>query len=311
MQEYISQKELKTIENLEFFARQVVEGFITGLHKSPYHGFSVEFAEHRLYNAGESIRHIDWKLFARTDKMFVKRFEEETNLRCQLVIDRSSSMHFPVQKKLDAQTPNKIGFSILAAAALMNLFKRQRDAVGLSVFSDKVQIHTPTRTSAAHHKRLLWELESLAEPFNEKIKESTNAVEALHEIAERIHQRSLVVLFSDLLDTQEHAEDLFSALQHLKYNKHEVIVFHVVDRARELNFDFDSRMYKFVDLETGEELKVNPAELQDEYVKQMSVFEQELKVRCGHYKIDFVPVDCTQGFEPVLLSYLLKRKKLY
>jgi len=311
MQEYISQKELKTIENLEFFARQVVEGFITGLHKSPYHGFSVEFAEHRLYNSGESTRHIDWKLFARTDKLFVKRFEEETNLRCQLVIDRSSSMHFPVQKKLTAQAPNKIGFSILAAAALMNLFKRQRDAVGLSVFSDKVQIHTPTRTSAAHHKRLLWELESLAEPFNEKIKESTNAVEALHEIADRIHQRSLVVLFSDLLGTQEHAEDLFSALQHLKYNKHEVIVFHVIDRARELNFDFDPRMHKFVDLETGEELKVNPVELQDEYVKQMSVFEQELKVRCGHYKIDFVPVDCTQDFEQVLLSYLLKRKKLY
>ncbi|MCS5663546.1 MAG: DUF58 domain-containing protein [Flavobacteriales bacterium] len=311
MQEYISQKELKTIENLEFFARQVVEGFITGLHKSPYHGFSVEFAEHRLYNSGESTRHIDWKLFARTDKLFVKRFEEETNLRCQLVIDRSSSMHFPVQKKLTAQAPNKIGFSILAAAALMNLFKRQRDAVGLSVFSDKVQIHTRTRTSAAHHKRLLWELESLAEPFNEKIKESTNAVEALHEIADRIHQRSLVVLFSDLLGTQEHAEDLFSALQHLKYNKHEVIVFHVIDRARELNFDFDPRMHKFVDLETGEELKVNPVELQDEYVKQMSVFEQELKVRCGHYKIDFVPVDCTQGFEQVLLSYLLKRKKLY
>ena len=311
MEEYISQKELKTIENLEFFARQVVEGFITGLHKSPYHGFSVEFAEHRLYNAGESTRYIDWKLFARTDKLFVKRFEEETNLRCQLVIDRSSSMHFPVQKKLDAQAPNKIGFSILAAAALMNLFKRQRDAVGLSIFSDKVQIHTPTRTSAAHHKRLLWELESLAEPFNEKIKESTNAVEALHEIAERIHQRSLVVLFSDLLGTQEHAEDLFSALQHLKYNKHEVIVFHVIDRARELNFDFDPRMHKFVDLETGEELKVNPVELQDEYVKQMSVFEQELKVRCGHYKIDFVPVDCTQGFEQVFLSYLLKRKKLY
>ena len=278
MEEYISQKELKIIENLEFFANQVVEGFITGLHKSPYHGFSVEFAEHRLYNAGESTRYIDWKLFARTDKLFVKRFEEETNLRCQLVIDRSSSMHFPIQKKLEAHAPNKIGFSILAAAALMNLFKRQRDAVGLSVFSDIVQLHTRTRTSAAHHKRLLWELESLAEPFNEKLKESTSAVEALHEIAERIHQRSLVVLFSDLLGTQDNSEDLFAALQHLKYNKHEVIVFHVVDRARELNFDFDSRMHKFVDLETAEELKVNPIELKDEYVKQMSAFEQELKV---------------------------------
>jgi len=308
---YISHDELKTIENLEFFAKQVVEGFITGLHKSPYHGFSVEFAEHRLYNAGESTKHIDWKLFARTDKLFVKRYEEETNLRCQIVIDRSSSMHFPVQKKLSADAPNKIGFSILSSAALMNLFKRQRDAVGLSVFSNEVQVHTQARTSAAHHNRLLFELESLAKPFDDKKMESTNAIESLHEIAERIHQRSLVVLFSDLLDTQEQSEEFFSALQHLKYNKHEVIVFHVVDRERELNFDFDSRLHKFIDLETGEDLKVNPIELQDEYVKKMSAFEKELKLRCGQYKIDFVPVDCSQGFEPVLLSYLLKRKKLY
>lgn len=311
MEEYISQNEIKAIENLEFFANQVVEGFITGLHKSPYHGFSVEFAEHRLYNTGESTRNIDWKLYARTDKLFVKRFEEETNLRCQLVIDRSSSMHFPIQKKLNSKLPNKIGFSILASAALMNLFRRQRDAVGLSVYSDIVHTHTRSRTNIAHYKNLLWELESLAKPFNQKLKESTSAVEALHEIAERIHQRSLVILFSDLLDTQENAQDLFSALQHLKYNKHEVIVFHVVDRSRELNFEFDARLHKFVDLETGEELKVNPLELKEEYVNQMSSFEQELKVRCGQYKIDFIPVDCTKGFESVLLSYLVKRKKLY
>ena len=311
MAEYISQNEIKTIENLEFFANQVVEGFITGLHKSPYHGFSVEFAEHRLYNTGESTRNIDWKLYARTDKLFVKRFEEETNLRCQLVIDRSSSMHFPVQKKLNSKSPNKIGFSILASAALMNLFKRQRDAVGLSVYSDVVHTHTRSRTNIAHHKNLLWELESLAKPFNEDKKESTSAVEALHEIAERINQRSLVILFSDLLDTQENSQDFFSALQHLKYNKHEVIVFHVVDRSRELNFEFDARLHKFVDLETVEELKVNPLELKEEYVNQMTSFEQELKIRCGQYKIDFIPVDCTKGFESVLLSYLIKRKKLY
>lgn len=311
MAEYISQNEIRTIENLEFFANQVVEGFITGLHKSPYHGFSVEFAEHRLYNTGESTRNIDWKLYARTDKLFVKRFEEETNLRCQLVIDRSSSMHFPVQKSLNSISPNKIGFSILASAALMNLFKRQRDAVGLSVYSDIVHTHTRSRTNIAHHKSLLWELESLAKPFNKDTKESTSAVESLHEIAERINQRSLVILFSDLLDTKENYQDLFSALQHLKFNKHEVIVFHVVDRSRELNFEFDSRLHKFVDLETGEELKVNPLELKEEYVSQMSSFENELKIRCGQYKIDFIPVDCIKGFEPVLLSYLLKRKKLF
>ena len=311
MAEYISQNEIKTIENLEFFANQVVEGFITGLHKSPYHGFSVEFAEHRLYNTGESTRNIDWELFARTDKLFVKRFEEETNLRCQLVIDRSSSMHFPIQKKLNSKTPNKIGFSILASAALMNLFKRQRDAVGLSVYSDIVHTHTRSRTNISHHKNLLWQLESLAKPFTKDLKESTSSVEALHEISERINKRSLVILFSDLLDSQENPQDFFSALQHLKYNKHEVIIFHVIDRSKELNFEFDARLHKFVDLETGEEIKVNPLEIKEEYVNQMSLFEQEFKLRCGQYNIDFIPVDCANGFESVLLSYLLKRKKLY
>tara|TARA_B110000971_G_C19935518_1_gene466169 strand:+ start:181 stop:1116 length:936 start_codon:yes stop_codon:yes gene_type:complete len=310
MSDFIINEDLKTIENLEFFASQVVEGFITGLHKSPYHGFSVEFAEHRLYNAGETTKYIDWKLFARTDKLFVKRYEEETNLRCQLVLDRSSSMHFPIQKKLSATEPNKIGFSILAAAALMNLFKKQRDAVGLSVFSNSVHLHTPSKTSTSHHQWLLNELESLAAPFKEDSRELTNAVDSLHEIAERIHQRSLVVLFSDLLGDESQSEKLFNALQHLKYNKHEVIVFHVIDRAKELDFNFDSRLHKFVDLETGEEMKVNPIELQEEYSKSMSSFEKELKLRCGQYKIDFVPVDCSKGFEPILLAYLLKRKKL-
>ena len=310
MSEFIVSEDLKIIENLEFFASQVVEGFITGLHKSPYHGFSVEFAEHRIYNPGETTRYIDWKLFARTDKLFVKRYEEETNLRCQLVLDRSSSMHFPVQKKLTANSPNKIGFSILASAALMNLFKKQRDAVGLSVFSNSVQLHTPAKTSTSHHQWLLNELESLAVPFTESTRESTNAIESLHEIAERIHQRSLVVLFSDLLGDVDKSEELFSALQHLKYNKHEVIIFHVIDRAKELDFNFESRVHKFIDMETGEQMKVNPIELQEEYSKNMSDFEKQLQLKCGQYKIDFVPVDCSKGFEPILLTYLLKRKSL-
>ena len=310
MSDFIVSEDLKIIENLEFFASQVVEGFITGLHKSPYHGFSVEFAEHRIYNPGETTRYIDWKLFARTDKLFVKRYEEETNLRCQLVLDRSSSMHFPVQKKLSTNSPNKIGFSILASAALMNLFKKQRDAVGLSVFSNSVQLHTPAKTSTSHHQWLLNELESLAAPFTESTRESTNSIDSLHEIAERIHQRSLVVLFSDLLGDVEKSEELFSALQHLKYNKHEVIIFHVIDRAKELDFNFESRVHKFIDLETGDQMKVNPIELQEEYSKNMSDFEKQLKLKCGQYKIDFVPVDCSKGFEPILLTYLLKRKSL-
>ena len=311
MGEFITNNKIKVIENLDFFANQVVEGFITGLHKSPYHGFSVEFAEHRLYNSGESTRHIDWKLFARTDKLFVKRYEEETNLRCQLVIDRSSSMHFPVQKKLNAENPNKIGLSILAAAALMNLFKRQRDAVGLSVYAEKLLTHTKSFTNASHHKMLLSELESLAVPYDQNINEGTSTIDSLHEISERIHQRSLVIIFSDLFHHSSDTDALFSALQHLKYNKHEVIIFHVVDRNMEFNFDFNSRMHKFVDLESGDELKVNPTYLKEAYEKEMYNFEKELIQKCGHDKIDFVPVDCSNGFESILQSYMLKRKKLH
>ena len=310
MGKYIIHNNLKGVENLDFLARQVVEGFMTGLHKSPYHGFSVEFAEHRLYNSGESTKHIDWKLFARSDKVFVKRFEEETNLRCQLVVDCSSSMYFPVQKKIDPNNPNKIGFSILAVASLMNLFKRQRDAVGLSVFSDTVQVHTRSSSNSNHYKRLLMELESFTRPLN-KTQRKTNAVDALNEIADRINKRSLVILFSDLFDIEEGTEKLLSALQHLRYNKHEVVVFHVIDRSNEFDFDYNSRLYKFVDLETGDELKINPLDLQADYVSKMSDFEKELKTKCGHYKIDFVSVDCQDGFEKVLQSYLLKRKKLF
>ena len=153
--------QIKLATNIEFFARQVVEGFITGKHKSPYHGFSVEFAEHKLYNNGESTRHIDWKLYARSDKLFIKRFEEETNLRCQLIVDTSSSMYYPKFKSPSLENPNKLLFSIYSSAVLMNLLKRQRDAVGISVFSDDIEIHTPNKTTLRHHKLLYHELENL------------------------------------------------------------------------------------------------------------------------------------------------------
>ena len=311
MEEFISNNKINFIDNLAFYANQVVEGFITGLHKSPYHGFSVEFAEHRLYNSGESTKHIDWKLFARTEKLFIKRYEEETNLRCQIVLDVSSSMYFPIQKKINLETPNKIGFSILAAASLMNLFRRQRDAVGLSIYADTISTHTKPLTSSSHHKMLLLELYSIVKSLNKKLNTGTSTVNSLHEISDRIHQRSLIVIFSDLINHSSDSEELFSALQHLKYNKHEVIIFHVIDRDRELNFNFDSRMHRFVDLESGEELRVNPSDIKNAYEKEMSNFETFLREKCGQFKIDFVPVDCHKGIEPVLMSYLQKRKKLY
>lgn len=307
----IDQNRLQQFGSLEFLAKQVVEGFIVGLHKSPFHGFSVEFAEHRLYNKGESIKHIDWKLYGRTDKLFVKRFEEETNLRCRIILDNSSSMYFPVINKPDIDHPNKITFSIYAAAAVMSLLKRQRDAVGLSVFSDKVEFSTKAKSSSVHHKYLYGELEKLLDPISPDSRKPTSVAGAIHDIAENIHKRSLVIIFSDMFDNKANVNEVFAALRHLKHNKHEVVLFHIIDRKRELDFAYENRPYRFIDLESGDQLKVNPHEVRDEYVKAISAYKKELEMRCGQYHIDFVEADINSGFEQVLLPYLLKRERLF
>lgn len=311
MQYSIDQNRLQQFGSLEFIARQVVEGFITGLHKSPFHGFSVEFAEHRQYNQGESIKHIDWKLFGRTEKLFVKRYEEETNLRCHIIIDNSSSMYFPVKPDINIDNPNKITFSVYAAAALINLLQRQRDAVGLSLFSDKIELSTRARSTSVHVKYLYTEMEKLLKPIAANVKKPTMASASIHQIADMIHKRSLVVIFSDMLESHGDLDEMFSALQHLRYNKHEVILFHVVDKAKELDFDFENRPYKFVDMESGEELRLTPLELRKEYVESVGEFVKELKLRCGKYMIDFVAADINAGFSQILHPYLLKREKLY
>ncbi len=306
----IDRRKFQQLSRLEFMAKQAVEGFITGMHKSPFHGFSVEFAEHRLYNTGESTRHIDWKLYARSEKLFVKRYEEETNLRCHLVIDHSSSMYFPSGVKADSDDLNKLKFSIYASAAMIELFRRQRDAVGLSLFSDTVSLKTKAKSSAAHHQFLYNELEGLMNSIGKPNQKRTFTIEALHEIAESIPRRSLVVIFSDMLDNSERSEELFSALQHLKHNKHEVILFHTLDKSKEIDFDFANRPYTFVDMESGNEVKVNPRDVREEYVKGVSEFSAELKLKCGQYGIDFVEVDIHAGFNQILLQYLVKRKKM-
>jgi len=307
----IDHNRLQQFGSLEFIARQVVEGFITGLHKSPFHGFSVEFAEHRQYNSGESTKHIDWKLYGRTDKLYVKRYEEETNLRCHIIIDNSSSMYFPVIPDVSIDKPNKITFSVYAAAALINLLQRQRDAVGLSLFSDKIELSTEARSTSVHMKYLYTEMERLLKPIATNVKKPTLASSAIHQIADMIHKRSLVVIFSDMLERHGDLDEMFSALQHLRYNKHEVILFHVVDKAKEIDFDFENRPYKFVDMESGEELRLTPQEIRNEYVESVSNFVNELKLRCGKYMIDFVAADINAGFRQILHPYLLKREKLY
>ncbi len=307
----IDHNRLQEFGSLEFVAKQVVEGFIVGLHKSPFHGFSVEFAEHRLYNSGESIKHIDWKLYGRTDKLFVKRYEEETNLRCQLILDVSSSMYFPVMETISIDHPNKITFSVYAAAALIFLFKKQRDAFGLSLFSDHIELHTPTKSSSVHQRYLYTELEKLLTPLSVDAQKKTSATQSLHEIAEKIHKRSLVIIFSDMLENISKSEELFSALQHLKHNKHEVILFYVNDKQKEIDFEFENRPYKFIDLEKGDELKITPNEIKEIYIKKITAFKNELKLRCGQYRIELIEADINQGFEQILLPYLLKREKLY
>ena len=289
--------------SLELLARQLVEGFITGLHKSPYHGFSVEFAEHRLYNEGESTRHIDWKVYARTDRLFTKRYEEETNLRCLIVLDTSPSMFYPEVSK------SKIKFSVYAASALSYLLHRQRDAVGLCLFSDKIETLTPVKSTPTHLDKIFTYLSKVTtqQPAQPR---ATNVGQILHEIAEKIHKRSLVVIFSDMFDGNDDLDNVFKALQHLKHNKHEVIVFHVMDNQTELMFEFEDRPMEFIDLETNEKIKLNPADIKSHYRLEAGKFHRSLKMRCNQFKIDFVEADVRKDIDIILQTYLIKRAKM-
>ena len=288
--------------NLELLARQMVEGFITGLHKSPYHGFSVEFAEHRLYNSGESTRHIDWKVYAKTDRLYTKRYEEETNLRCHLVMDASSSMYYP-QPGME-----KIRFSVMAAAAITYLLHRQRDAVGLFTFSDTLDSQTEVKSSATHIHKLFLALDQLLQQAPEP--KNTDVASVLHTIASKIHRRSLVVIFSDMFQRADNMDTIFAALQHLRHNKHEILIFHVSDQQTELHFEFEDRPYEFIDLETNEKIKVKPQEVKKHYAERMADFYQELRLRCGQFKIDLIEADVRESFDKVLEAYFIKRGKM-
>jgi uncharacterized protein (DUF58 family) len=288
--------------HLDFLAKQLVEGFITGLHKSPFHGFSVEFAEHRLYNSGESTRHIDWKVYGKTDKLFVKRYEEETNLRCHLLIDTSSSMFYP-QKDF-----GKLTFSVMASAAIANMLQKQRDAVSLTTFSDGIEIQTQCKSTPTHIHKIFLDLEGLLK--QSKPNRRTSVVETLHAIADKIHKRSLVIIFSDMFDDIENTEKIFSALQHLRHNMHEVLLFHVTDQHTERDFEFEERPYEFIDLESGEKVRVQPSQVKEHYKKTIEAFYHELKLKCGTYKIEFIEADISKGFNPILDSFLKKRSKM-
>ena len=301
-------EKISSFQHLELLANQVVEGFISGMHKSPFHGFSAEFAEHKVYNVGESTKHIDWKLYAKTDRLYAKQFEEETNLRCHIIIDNSSSMHYPKLKENQQFFENKIGFSVLASAVLMNLLKKQRDAIGLSVYSDTYEYYAPEKGSDRHHRMILNALEGLlTKPVAKK---STDTVTFLHQIAEKIHQRSMIILFTDMFQSSADGseEALFNALQHLKHNKHKVVLFHVVDNKTELNFDFDNAPRKFIDVETGEEVAVFADTVKEEYEKQVESYFKKLALTCSQNRIKYIPVSVDESFEKIVTTYLVEKQ---
>ncbi len=293
--------------NLDLLAQQVVEGFISGIHKSPFHGFSAEFAEHKIYNQGESTKHIDWKLFARTDKLYTKRYEEETNLRCHLIIDNSASMHYPTVAQPGIDSLNKIGFSVLASAAIMTLLKKQRDAVGLSIYSDEYEFYAPEKGSERHRRMLL---NMLSKTLRTKAKDKgTQTYTYLHQIAEKLKRRSLIFLFTDMFQSSQAEEKLFEALRHLKYNKHEVVLFHVFDEEKELHFNFENTPKRYIDVETQEAINLYPENIQQNYEQAVRRYFKKLKTRCIQYRIKYVPVDINQKFDQILIPYLIERQK--
>ena len=286
--------------HVEFLAKQMVEGFITGLHKSPFHGFSVEFAEHRAYNDGESTRHIDWRVAAKTDKLYVKRYEEETNLRAHILLDTSSSMFFPVPGN------GKLVFASMAAACIVYMLQKQKDAVSLCTFSDKIEIETPVKSTSGHVYSIFQQLDTVMQlqPNGRK----SGIMQVLHDISEKIHRRSLVVLFSDMFENISDRESLFLALQHLKHNKHEVLIFHVTDGERERAFNYADRPYEFTDLESGEKIRLQPNEIRASYQTAVESFFEELKLRCMQNRIDLIEADINEGFDKIMQGFLMKRR---
>jgi uncharacterized protein (DUF58 family) len=294
-------------KNLELLAKQVVEGFIAGMHKSPFHGFSAEFAEHKIYNQGESTKHIDWKLYAKTDKLFTKRYDEETNLRCHLIVDNSSSMHFPKLSSFSINSLNKIAFSALASASLMHILKKQRDAVGLSIYSDAYDYYAPEKGSERHHQMLLHQLSDMvnSRPLNKQ----TETYTYLHQIAEKIHRRSLIFFFTDMFQTSTDEVKLFEALRHLKHNKHEVVLFHIFDGKKELEFDFDNTPKRFIDVETGEYINLYPDSIKDDYETSVKKYFNDIRLKCGQYQIKYVEADINKDFDKILTTYMIERHR--
>lgn len=300
---YLDPVVVSRLNNMELRARMIVEGFITGLHKSPYHGFSVEFAEHRPYSAGDELRYVDWKVYGKTDRHYVKRFEEETNLRHYVALDTSASMQYREQAPL-----SKIAYGGYLAAALHYIMVKQRDATGLITFDEAIRDVLPPRSATSWLRQILVRLQqTIDQPPPRK---RTGAAKALSEIAERIARRSLVVVITDLFENVGQHEDLLKALRHLRYRGHEVLVFHVLESATERAFDFPDAPMIFRDMETGEEISLQPAHIRENYREAAAFFGNRFRRQCLEYDIDFVELNTEQPYDKALLAYLNKRKKM-
>jgi uncharacterized protein (DUF58 family) len=300
---YLDPVVVSKLKNIEVKARLIVEGFITGFHKSPYHGFSVEFAEHRPYNVGESLKNVDWKVYGKTDKLYTKRYDEETNLRCQVVLDISDSMRYP-------QTGiSKLEYGAYLAAALQYMMVQQRDATGLTLFDDDVRYYAPPKSKKSWLVQMFTKLEEVVDN-KQKLTHKTAQARIIHELALKFSRRSFVVLITDLFNQVEAQDELFNALQHLRHGKHEVILFHLLDRKTEEKFDFPNRPIVLEDLETGEKIQVNPSQIRDQYQKLMEQRKGTFKRKCHELNIDFVEVDIAQSYDKVLTDYLIKRQML-
>ncbi|GAB4414681.1 MAG: DUF58 domain-containing protein [Bacteroidia bacterium] len=300
---YLDPLVISRLKHIEIKAKMIVEGFITGMHKSPYHGFSVEFAEHRPYNPGESLKNVDWKVYGKTDKLFSKKYEEETNLRCQVVLDVSDSMRYPQSGM------TKLEYGAYLAAALQYLMIGQRDAAGLTLFDTEISFFAPPKSRYSWLLPMYKQLEMVA-ASTDYFTRRTATARVLHQVAMKFHQRSFVVIITDLFNQFDEVDDLFKALRHLRHAKHEVIVFHLLDRETEELFDFPNRPLILKDLESGEKVEVQPNQIREQYREVMGQFKRRFKQRCYEFNIDFVEVDIRQPYDKVLTDYLVKRQSI-
>ncbi len=291
--QYLDPAILSRMQGLALRARLVVEGYVAGMHRSPFHGFSIEFAEHREYTPGDDLRYLDWKVLARSDKYCLKQFEEETNLVCNLLLDTSESMSYQ-----SAKAPmSKLEYAKCAAASLAYLILQQRDSVGMVTFDREIRALVRPSGNPSHLKEILHVLERSAG------EQKTATGPILHELAERFRKRGIVILFSDLLDD---VEAILAGLKHFRHRRHEVVLMHILDPA-EVDFPFDQRML-FRGLEGMPELLAEPRALRKAYLDELQKFFHRLKHGCRQQRIDYVLVRTDQSLEVVLSSYLASRK---